>query len=138
MVAVSTVSPAETMKKCKKCGESKPLDAFHAAPDCRDGRRGSCRACVALRDRARYSRPRAMERKRRHLYGIEPEDYDRMNVEQNGRCAICRLPRPLVVDHDHATGLVRGLLCRSCNAALGMLSDDVENLSAAIDYLGAR
>jgi hypothetical protein len=41
----------------------------------------------------------------------------------------------LVVDHDHNTGAVRGLLCHSCNTGLGHLGDSVETLARALDYL---
>ena len=42
---------------------------------------------------------------------------------QSGRCAVCASPGELQVDHDHATGLTRGLLCRSCNQREGMRGD---------------
>ena len=55
-------------------------------------------------------------------YSMTLEQYDKMFEEQNGNCAICGLPelmRRLSVDHDHKTGVVRGLLCSSCNTKLG-------------------
>lgn len=78
-------------------------------------------------------------------YGITYADYQMMLASQSGVCAICglreryRLPdgslAPLVVDHDHATDGVRGLLCRACNSALGLMEDDPERLRRAIKYL---
>lgn len=61
-------------------------------------------------------------------------------VEQEGECAICHrhetnLKRSLCIDHDHTTGLARGLLCSMCNSALGYLRDDEDCLLEAIRYL---
>lgn len=71
------------------------------------------------------------------VYGLSPEQFDAMVVEQEGRCALCQLPEPsLLVDHCHATSVVRGLLCQACNHLLGMSHDDVGTLLSAIDYLG--
>ncbi len=57
-------------------------------------------------------------------YNISQEDYERMKIKQNFRCAICNehednLKRILCVDHNHQTGKVRGLLCDTCNKFLG-------------------
>jgi hypothetical protein len=57
-------------------------------------------------------------------YGITLEDYNRMFAEQNGKCCICgihasELKGPLQIDHIHANGKVRGLLCNKCNVRLG-------------------
>ena len=75
----------------------------------------------------------------RRLYGITVEDYETMLAAQDGRCAICQQPvlpdQRLSVDHDHSTQEVRGLLCSSCNLALGSFKDDVRVLEAAIQYL---
>jgi hypothetical protein len=72
-------------------------------------------------------------------YGMTLEDYDRMLEAQGGACAICgRPPREdiaLHVDHDHETGLVRGLLCFPCNNTLGDFGDDPTRLYAAAEYL---
>jgi hypothetical protein len=70
------------------------------------------------------------------VYNLPPEEYQRLLERQGGRCAICRRnDRALGVDHDHATGRVRGLLCNSCNTAIGHLNDDPVVLAAAIAYL---
>lgn len=73
-------------------------------------------------------------------YGITPEIYLEMLDRQGGVCALCKKPgdgKALCVDHDHASGKVRGLLCHSCNVALGLLKDDAEVLRRAIEYLAA-
>lgn len=77
---------------------------------------------------------------RRYLYGLEPGQYDAMLAAQDGRCAICRTDAPggrgsWHVDHEHATGRVRGLLCHRCNLMLGNAQDDPARLRAAVEYL---
>lgn len=73
-------------------------------------------------------------------FGITLEEYERLLDGQEGRCAICgsedwRGYGTPCIDHDHATGAVRGLLCSMCNAALGQFEDDVSRLEAAAEYL---
>jgi predicted nucleic acid-binding Zn ribbon protein len=76
-------------------------------------------------------------------FGITEADYLRMLDDQGGQCAICGTSTPgtsgvFAVDHDHETGKVRGLLCRSCNVGIGNLGDDPGRLAAAIRYLLAH
>lgn len=61
--------------------------------------------------------------------------FEAMYFEQDGKCAIpvCRREAK-VVDHDHVTGIVRGLLCQGCNVALGFL-EDVLWTTGAHEYL---
>jgi hypothetical protein len=54
---------------------------------------------------------------------------------KHGACEICGTVRQLQFDHDHATGLFRGWLCRKCNLAIGYLNDDWQIVSKAVDYL---
>jgi hypothetical protein len=79
-------------------------------------------------------------------YGLSLEAYSSMLVKQNGLCAICGTPngsersnnngrKVLAVDHDHKTGVVRGLLCSLCNQALGLLLEDPELFRKAAEYL---
>jgi hypothetical protein len=53
-------------------------------------------------------------------------------------CAVCGRPDPEHVDHDHATGVVRGVLCFNCNGGLGQFRDNPMFLAAAIEYLERR
>lgn len=76
------------------------------------------------------------------LYRITIEDYDEMYIAQNGKCAVCGSEniidgkrKMLCVDHNHETGKVRGLLCRDCNLAAGLLEDDSERASKLSEYL---
>jgi hypothetical protein len=78
-------------------------------------------------------------RRRLKARGITLEDYESMLSLSPG-CGICKkLPESkydLRIDHDHATGRVRGLLCNECNIGLGKLGDSIEGLRAALEYLG--
>ncbi len=73
---------------------------------------------------------------RKQMYGLDADAHAAMLAEQNFICAICsRAYENLRVDHDHVTGIVRGLLCNSCNTGLGLLGDTEEALLKAIEYL---
>jgi hypothetical protein len=86
-------------------------------------------------------------RRKRELpqrYGITVEQYHELLARQDGGCGICGTRAEdnhrgwsLPVDHDHATGAVRGILCDRCNRALGLLADDIDLLRKAIKYLEA-
>jgi hypothetical protein len=70
-------------------------------------------------------------------YGITIDEYEQALADQGGRCYICRRPpiiRRLVVDHNHATGTVRKLLCGPCNAFVGLL-ESVDNAEEVIRNL---
>jgi hypothetical protein len=73
----------------------------------------------------------------RQKYGLTPDDYRDMLVGQAGRCLIClRVPmEDLVIDHDHVTSKVRGLLCQKCNRMLGHAHDRIAVFQSAIRYL---
>ena len=109
-----------------------------------------CRACHKFRNseyRKRHPKRASectKEAKRNLLYGLSPKEYKRLLAHQKGLCAICRNPEThkvrgyltsLSVDHNHITGLVRGLLCRACNRAIGMLKDDPQLCENARKYL---
>lgn len=76
---------------------------------------------------------------KKHKYGLTVEEYNRIAEGQQNKCLICGAQfsdeNRIHVDHDHNTGVVRGMLCRSCNTLLGMAKDDVNILKNAIEYL---
>lgn len=80
------------------------------------------------------------QRERLKKFGLLIEEYDVLLTEQGGGCAACGrlqedLSRKMAVDHDHATGKVRGLLCLGCNVTLGHAGDNPLLLRALADYL---
>jgi hypothetical protein len=94
------------------------------------------------------ARPEVREKRREqwrrwacnYRYGITHEDRDALLARQGGCCAICKSTEPPSrgwhIDHDHATGEVRGILCNKCNTGLGLFKENVKTFHAAIDYLG--
>lgn len=82
--------------------------------------------------------PAAVSARLKYRFGITLDEYNAILVSQNGGCAICGQPpgvKRLHVDHDHATGKVRGVLCGPCNHALGLMKDDPERLRKAATYI---
>lgn len=73
----------------------------------------------------------------RNVYGLSITQYEQMYFNQSGLCSICDNPLigNLMVDHDHLTGKVRGLLCGRCNSGLGHFCDDIDSMCRAQAYL---
>lgn len=102
---------------------------------------------AANKDRQRISGIRAVLKR----HGLTIDQYDALLASQDGKCAnkSCgAIGSPaaaqqdrrksnggLQVDHDHKTGAVRGLLCKSCNSTLGHVVDHRDRLSGLIEYL---
>ena len=140
------------MRTCTDCGETKTLDQFWKDRSKKHGYQSKCKPCKTARftvyrkangyDRKRYWNNPEGERER-HLirkYGVTLADYEAMFVAQRGCCAICQKAqeRALDVDHNHRTGVVRGLLCTNCNRMIGHANDDPERLQIAANYLSSR
>lgn len=131
---------------CKTCCARRAREYRAAHPEVQRAQKARYRAVnpQRVRDgvnawrRVNRDRVNAGRRRRRMLweYGLEPFVYAIVFAAQDARCAIC-LERPdrLVVDHCHATGTLRGLLCNECNSALGFLGDSPEALERAARYL---
>lgn len=129
-------------KRCPSCKEWKTVED-HYYPNPLPGRpnhtTSRCKECDYKRRHTPegLARVRAASRKKQlKQYGLTPEAYRQLIGQQDGRCAICgKRESKLQVDHDHATGKVRGLLCRSCNVALGHLDDSPLTCRQAAYYL---
>jgi hypothetical protein len=139
-------------KRCTKCGEVKPRTEFSKSYEGKHGPvlRSWCKPCSSARVRAWHAENperAAGNRRRTNLaknYGLTVAEYDAMLRAQGGVCAICNRPERAMregkvvrmpVDHDHETGAVRGLLCHTCNRAIGLLGDDTALMRRAISYL---
>lgn len=147
------------MKTCRECKKEQPLDNYHKMTKAPDGLQYRCKDCVkeSEKNRKDYHKQK-MKRLRanpeyrineannkrdyrlQYFYGITEGEYLNILEEQEHKCKICdthqrELPRRLAVDHNHETGKVRGLLCDSCNRALGLFKDSVTILEEATEYL---
>lgn len=69
-------------------------------------------------------------------YGLTINSFKKLLYKQNGTCALCKTQRDRpVVDHNHLSNKVRGILCHKCNAGIGFFEDNVQLLKQAIKYL---
>ncbi len=143
------------MKLCTTCGINKELDAFHNYAKGPGGKAYRCKVCDNAARKAYHERhperTRQSHRKANLLnkYGLTVESYDAMWEHQAGQCKICSTEMVNIridgesrnksntacVDHCHTTGRVRGLLCTTCNKALGLFKDDAQRLRTAAAYL---
>lgn len=121
------------MTKCRKCKAMKPASEFRSETNF--GARGYwCESC-------RYA---DHSKRRGYQYGISTDQLREYMRLHGDKCAICEAGRrsnlpyyALQIDHDHKTGEVRGILCRSCNTILGLVSDEVPRLLKLIKYVQA-
>ncbi|HEY6432137.1 MAG TPA: endonuclease VII domain-containing protein [Acetobacteraceae bacterium] len=142
---------------CRECRRKLPLSEFHELSTTFLGHRTVCKECTSERAMAwaDANPDRVLDTRLRKKFGIALEQYTALLAEQGGVCAICGEPpaivnyrqsrrqgrqtRPrLVVDHDHATGKVRGLLCVHCNRGIGFLKDNPDIVRFALKYLEER
>lgn len=89
----------------------------------------------------RSAKKRAQALKDNHrlrVYGVSPEQYEKLEEECGGVCLICEKEnkRGLCIDHDHVTGEVRGLLCHKCNLVLGILENNAFLLGRMLKHCG--
>jgi uncharacterized metal-binding protein len=145
------------VKVCSKCKQSKALAEFYKKKTAKDGLNSHCMDCVDSYSRNHYrnnkekvlSRSNAWAKSHpvsrkftrlKNLYGVTREQYDKIFEVQAGCCKLCgisqtELKKTLVIDHNHKTGRIRGLLCNPCNAALGLFKENAETLKKAVEYV---
>ena len=137
---IATRAEYGTQARCRACRR-----AYTQVPGYQDKRRAYYQRTkevrnVYQRDWKQRNKDRLPHYGRKFRHGILAADYEALVAAQDGRCAICQTvpDRDLFVDHDHATGAIRGLLCDLCNRGLGMLQDDPKLLRRAAGYVEAR
>ena len=130
-------------ESCKDCGKVLPLRKTTKYKYCSD-----CYPAMKTRyeeaRRIRLKKNDPFFDKRRDLkknYGISLEEYTKLFQSQKNRCAICLSNesggKGWHVDHDHKTGVIRGILCHFCNLGLGHFKDDQQIMKTSIKYLNA-
>jgi hypothetical protein len=147
-------------KICTRCkGLPQLLQNFHTSKQSKDGYTSWCKKCKndvnAAYDKANREKTNKKGREwhRKHpeasrrislknKYGMTIETYNTMLAAQNGGCAICFRKTPgrkgiksLIVDHNHKTGQVRGLLCDPCNKGIAYFEENISRMESAKWYL---
>ena len=137
-------------KTCTVCKEEKPFTEFRS----RGGRqkhllKSRCNKCL-YEEHKRWTEEnpevvreyRAKDKwtlqKRCARHGITPEEFWSIYEEQDGACPVCDKTikaEDSAIDHNHKTGEVRGILCKSCNRALGLLGDSPDTMFRGLKYL---
>ena len=127
-------------KYCPRCQTVKELSEFGRNRAEKSGRTAYCKPChntVMAENKAKnHGSVRGYHLKRR--YGLTEAEIGTFAERQGGLCVICLYRRPLHVDHDHASGDYRGLLCFRCNGGLGQFKDETAVIRRAVDYLEGR
>ena len=112
------------------CNMYRPLETFGPNRSTKDGKADLCRNCMRERQRGRKYK------------AWRPGLYEKLFTAQRGACAVCGWVPPagqiLVIDHCHATGKIRGLLCKRCNIVLGRCEDNPDLLRKLAMYLEAQ
>ncbi len=146
---METLTNTLTDRACPTCGKiiTYPTKSGYSQAV---SRKASCKNCYEKeyrrnnKDKFETYKPRLKGYHRNRTlnksYNIDVEQYKSMSELQNNSCAICKkhqseFKHSLCVDHCHSTGMIRGLLCHSCNLLLGNAGDDIVTLEKSIEYL---
>ena len=145
------VVTSSDLRLCVFCDRYKPLDEFYTN---RHRHKSRCKSCERIRER-KWSKSKRVHIKQkdpnrlkvqkrrdqlRHRFNLTIGEYDKILEKQQGKCAICgggkeKQKYKFAVDHCHATGKIRGILCRNCNVGLGFFKDNPRSLTNALTYL---
>jgi len=125
-----------TIQNCLK------IMLVHIKPVIANSSKSSFKNSEQSPDNFKNRKTRLRHNQDRILYGISSEASDLIHKMRNsGHCEICgrsvqEVSREvLCLDHDHNTGLLRGIICDRCNMGLGYFDDSIKSLEAALKYL---
>jgi len=137
-------------KRCSKCELRKPIKDFTTDRSNPDGKSHRCRDCTR-KDHRTWRSINAVELRKKHTrlhrlkrFGITAEAFESILIAQDYKCPICLNDlvmgtigngKNACIDHDHESGAVRGVLCATCNRALGLLKDEKSFVERAVQYL---
>ena len=132
------------MKTCNKCGESKSLNSFYTKNKKGDPMRyaPTCKGCELKHRQKQYNGLSVITRKK---VGMSESEFLELVEQSDSKCNICfrqldvtkstEYNKRICLDHCHTTNKARGILCNSCNTALGLVKEDISNLENMIRYI---
>ena len=127
---------------CTKCGVEKPREEYYKRNNRKSGCWSECKTCFVERQMKRYHENPDLinDQRAASKYGTTLEHIQQLREDAQGICSCCGREglhhhKRLVIDHDHATGKVRGLICSKCNTVLGLCGDNIGTLKNLIEYL---
>lgn len=134
------------MKFCYVCKQEKSINDFHKSKNRSDGLNSRCKSCQVAYNKSRYDKdPDAFKFKRiKKRYNIEKDEY--LEMTKNG-CYVCGSFILLHIDHDHnccpsnalqdntCGNCIRGVLCKNCNTAEGLLMSSPEIARKLAEYM---
>lgn len=137
---------------CTKCEQEKDKNEFRIRETLKRGYQSWCKSCEndlnksnyipkPKRNREPYDPLKALKRMLKYRYNLTYDEYKDIYNNQKGKCAICGTEKilgtkkGLLVDHDHNTNKIRGLLCTDCNSGIGKLKENIQILQNSITYL---
>jgi len=113
-------------KECPTCKTTKTSTEFNKCVSRKDGLDIRCKSCASQSSKIQHYK--------KH-YGFTTEQAKLHLQNQYGNCKICSKETKLYVDHNHATGKVRDLICNNCNTVIGHAKESIDVLEKTIKYL---
>lgn len=146
---LAVLRPRPVYKTCAKCHRRRKQCLFYQAAVGLNEVMAVCKKCEAVArvawEKANPEKDSALRKRRdnhNHLqanFGLTVEQFEQLCEKGGSPCQICKRPerqkRRISLDHDHATGRLRGILCSKCNTLLGYADDDPSLLESAASYL---